>query len=193
MRTLICIDLINDIVTTEGKLAGKGYAQFCADQHVLQNARTAQDYFRQNNWPVMHVRVGFAKGYVAQPKHSPLFGKAHQFGALEFGTWGTEFTVPTAPQNNELTFNKPRVSAFYGTGLEAALRALGITDIYLCGVATDLAIESAARDGHDRDYKVTVLADCCGAANNDDHQKSLTTLQKIVAVTTLQQLQHKAA
>ena len=193
MPALICIDFINDIVAPEGKLVGKGYALFCTQHQVLEKARLAQDHFRQNNWPVMHVRVGFAKGYAAQPKRSPLFGKAHQFGALELGTWGTEFAVTTAPQNDELTFNKPRVSAFYGTSLEAALSAQGIHEVYLCGVATDLAVEAAARDGHDRDYSVTVLADCCGAANDEDHQKSLTTLQKVAAVTTLSQLINKAA
>lgn len=193
MRALICIDFINEIVAPEGKLAGKGYASFCQKHTTLQNARAAQDYFRSQGWPVMHVRVGFEKGFAAQPKQSPLFGNAHKFSALQFGEWGTEFVHDVTPQGDELIFNKPRVSAFYGTALEAALRAQGITDISLCGVATDLAIESAAREAHDRDYSVTVLADCCGAANESDHEKSLTTLQKIAAVTTLQQLQNKAA
>lgn len=193
MRALICIDFINDIVAPQGKLGSKGYAACCEANNTLGKARAAQDYFRSQGWPVMHVRVGFEKGYAAQPKHSPLFGKADQFQALQFGTWGTEFTAETAPQGDELVFNKPRVNAFYGTALEAALRAQGIHEIYLCGVATDLAIEAAARDGHDRDYQVTVLADCCSAASDDDHKKSLTTLPKIAAVTTLQQLQAKAA
>lgn len=193
MRALICIDFINEMVAPEGKLAGKGYAAFCDKHSTLQNVKTAQDYFRSQGWPVMHVRVGFEKSYMAQPKHSPLFGGAHKFEALQFGAWGTEFITAVAPKGDELIFNKPRVSAFYGTGLEAALRAQGITDICVCGVATDLAVESATRDAHDRDYNVTVLADCCGAANENDHEKSLTTLQKIAAVTTLQQLQNKAA
>lgn len=193
MRALICIDFINDIVVPQGKLAGKGYAAFCEKHSTVQNAKAAQDYFRSQGWPVMHVRVGFEKGYAAQPKHSPLFGGAHKFEALQFGTWGTEFVDGMAPTSDELIFNKPRVSAFYGTGLEAALRAQGINDIYLCGVATDLAIESAAREAHDRDYSVNVLGDCCGAANENDHEKSLTTLQKIAVTTTLQQLKTKAA
>lgn len=193
MRALICIDFINEIVAPEGKLAGKGYALCCAANNTLQHTRAAQDYFRSQGWPVMHVRVGFEKGYAAQPKHSPLFGSADKFGALQFGTWGTEFVEAVAPQGDELVFNKPRVNAFYGTGLEAALRAQNIDEIYLCGVATDLAIEAATRDGHDRDYRVTVLADCCAAASDSDHQKSLHTLQKIAQVKTLQELQSKAA
>ena len=48
-----------------------------------------------------------------------------------------------------------------------------MTEILLAGCATDLAINSTARDAHDRDYIVKVLSSCCIAANNEDHNSSL--------------------
>ena len=57
-----------------------------------------------------------------------------------------------------------------------------IDEVYLCGVSTDLVVQSAARDAHDRDYKVTILKDCCAAANDEDHNSSLSTLEKIAIV-----------
>lgn len=35
------------------------------------------------------------------------------------------------------------------------------------------------RDAHDRDFNVHVVQDACAAANEADHQTSLTVLEKI--------------
>lgn len=179
---LLCIDLINDIVDDRGKLAGKGYASFNRDRGVLGKIATFQRRCRDLGVPVIHVRIGFSPTYVEQPKRSPLFGRAAEFGALKLGAFGTEFCDTVAPVENEVTVIKHRVSAFYGTDLDVILRAIGTDHLIVCGVATDLAVEAAARDAHDRDFNVTVLADCCIAAGGDDHENALRTLRKLGSV-----------
>ena len=57
-----------------------------------------------------------------------------------------------------------------------------MTEILLAGCATDLAINSTARDAHDRDYTVTIISSCCIAANDEDHDSSLQLLGKIVEI-----------
>ena len=89
---------------------------------------------------------------------------------------------------NEPVLTKHRVSAFYGTPLDVILRANGIREVLICGVATDLAVQAAARDAHDRDYVVTVVSDCCGAASDEDHETSLRVLAKIGAVKPLSEV-----
>lgn len=69
------------------------------------------------------------------------------------------------------------------------LRNNNITDLYICGVATDLAVQAAARDAHDRDFVVHVVEDCCGAANESDHTTSLFPLKKISHVITLNEVE----
>jgi nicotinamidase-related amidase len=54
-----------------------------------------------------------------------------------------------------------------------------VEDVYLCGVATDLVVESAARDSHDRDFNVFVIDDCCGAGSDEEHQNGISTSAKI--------------
>ena len=184
-RALVCIDFINEIIDPAGKLAGKGYADFVKEHDTLQNVSRAQSYFRSGGDPVIHVRVGFSPSYAEHPAGSPLFGKAKEFQALTLGEWGTEFAKQVHPEKDDIVLVKHRVSAFFGTGLEVVLRSLGVQQVFLAGVATDLAVEAAAREAHDRDFSVTVLSDCCAAANEQDHASSLDFLRKIAAVKTL--------
>ena len=108
-----------------------------------------------------------------------LFGKAKDFKALTLNTWATEIHSDIDVQDDDFMITKHRVSPFFGTPLNIYLNNNGIEDVYLCGVATDLVVESAARDSHDRDYNVFVVSDCCGAGSDEDHDKAISTIKKI--------------
>lgn len=185
---LVCIDFINDMVTTGGKLTGKGYLEFVRKHDTLNKLRVLQDRFRAEKHLLIHVRIGFSDDYIEHPLNSPLFGKAKEFQALKMGEWGTEFAALCMPTDHEKVIVKKRVSAFYGTDLESTLRVQEIKTVYIVGVATDLAVEAAVRDAHDRDFTVVVVADCCAAANDDEHSKSLRTIQKIALVRELNEV-----
>lgn len=127
--------------------------------------------------------MSFDHGYLSQPKNSPLFGKANEFGILKRDTWPTEISDFVDYRKEEDIFiTKERVSSFFGTNLESLLRNMNITDVYVAGVSTDLAVESCVRDAHDRDFSVTVIESACAAASLEDHQKSINTLKKIATV-----------
>ena len=79
-----------------------------------------------------------------------------------------------APQSGEVTVIKRRVSGFSGSDLEVVLRAFGIQHMVLAGVATSGAILSTVREAADKDYGITVLADCC-SDNDEDVHRVLTT------------------
>lgn len=181
---LIIIDMINDIIHENGKVSAKGYANFAKEHSVLEHTSQVIKKAREKNIMIIHVRVGFSKDYKEQPKHSPLFGKAHEFGVLQLNSWATEFHEQLDVQDNDLVITKHRVSPFYGTPLQSILNNNQIESIYIAGVATDLAVESAARDAHDRDFNVTIIEDCCAAANSEDHQTSLLSLKKIASIAT---------
>lgn len=186
-QALLCIDFINEIMDPVGKLSSKGYADFNTRHQVLPKVARLQKEFRSNGDLVIHIRLGFSPSYIEHPEQSPLFGSAKRLGALLAGTWATEFVEEVAPQEGDVVLQKQRVSAFYGTPLDALLRANGVENLFVCGVATDLAVEAAVRDGHDRDYHVSVVADCCAAANDDDHQAALRALAKMSNVTAQHQ------
>lgn len=183
---LIVIDFINDIMNQESKIAS--CAEHCQQKQALQAANRAIAWAREQNHLVVFVKVGFDKQYHLQPKHSPLFGKAHQFGIFQLATWGTDFHPELAIEPDDLVIEKPRVNPFYATQLEAALRANHIEHLLLCGVSSTLAIQSAARDGHDRDYQITVLEDACAAHDEHSHQAAISLLTSIATISSTQDL-----
>ena len=188
-KALLCLDFENDIVHPEGKVSGKGYANYNAEHQTTATLKTLQQQFRQNGYPVIHVRVGFSPDYHEQPKGSPLMGKAHEFGAFDLSGWGSEFFEEVAPQNNEVVITKHRIGSFHATSLELTLNTMGIKDVYLAGVATDMVVESTCREAHDRDYKVSIVADCCIAANEEDQQRSLANMKKIADIIESKDIQ----
>ncbi len=179
---LILIDFINEIVHENGKLASKGYSDFVKNNNVFQNLSFAIQKARENNILIVHIKVGFSENYKEQPKSSPLFGKAHEFQALKLNSWATEFHEQIDVKDDDVILTKHRVNAFYGTPLDLILKNNKIDSILVAGVATDLAVSSFVRDAHDRDYQITILSDCCAAANNEDHQTALSLLKKLANV-----------
>jgi ureidoacrylate peracid hydrolase len=88
------------------------------------------------------------------------------------GSWGAEF-YKVAPEPGEPVVIKHRYSAMVNTNLPAILRQRGIRSLLLTGIATDTCVESAGRDAYFRDYYVTIVGDCCGAASEQDHNGAL--------------------
>lgn len=181
-KALVCIDFIHEIIGETGKLARKGYFAFAQKHETLANLSRLQEEFRGAGNKVIHVHLGFAADYSDHPATSPLLGGARANGILRLGTPSVAIVGPVAPKAGDLVISKKRVSAFYGTSLDVALRSLGVTELVIAGVATDLAVQSAARDAHDRDYAVSVASAACAAASDEDHASALATLTKLAKV-----------
>ncbi|CAI0720309.1 Isochorismatase family protein yecD [Serratia entomophila] len=183
---LIALDYIFDIAHPDGKIARP--AQQVVERSVIAQANRVLALAQRKNWLRILVKVGFAAGYVDQPKHSRMFGQAHKFGAIALGQPGTAFHPELEVELGELVIVKPRVSAFYGTNLDAALRARRIERLIICGVSTTWAVQSTARDAHDRDYQVLLLEEACAAATPEEHRTSIETLAHITEIVTLEDL-----
>lgn len=185
-KALLVIDFINDIAHPDGRIAAS--AAQVLEQDAIAHANQALAHARAHGWLVVLIKVGFDEGYLLQPKGSPMFGRARQFGALSLADSGTDFHPDLDVQPGDLVLTKPRVIPFYGTALEPALRANRIEHLYVCGVSTSWAIQGAVRDGHDRDYTITILEDACAAADAAEHQASLRMLGRIAEIIKVAEL-----
>ncbi|WP_434456306.1 cysteine hydrolase [Stutzerimonas urumqiensis] len=183
----IGLDYIVDITHPDGGMASS--AEQVAARRVIAHANRALAIGRQRGWLNVLVKVGFARGYVNQPKHSKLFGKAHELGVLEAGSPGLAFHPELDADKADLVIVKPRVNAFYGTELDAALRARRIERVVIAGVSSAMAVQSAVRDAHDRDYQVLVLESACAAATERDHEDAMRLLGKLADFVTLEALE----
>jgi nicotinamidase-related amidase len=180
---LVC-DMINDLVHEDGPNGKKGYGPILARRNTLANTADAIRKARAAGVKIGYVRVGFSQDYRECPPRSRIFQGAKKAGLFKLGAWGTEVHPMLAPQPGDYDIVKHRVSPFYGTSLEPILRANGIERLYVCGVSTSGAVLSAAKDGHDRDYEVFVLEDCCAALTDEQHQGVIEQMNRMTTILT---------
>src|SRR5215212_3073402 len=81
------------------------------------------------------------------------------------------------PLPSEAVSDKIAMSAFSGTFLNAALRDLGINSFAICGIATEVGIESTVRHAADLGYIPVVVEDACGAGDKAAGERSLESLK----------------
>jgi biuret amidohydrolase len=82
-----------------------------------------------------------------------------------------------SPLPSEAIIDRITMSAFSGTFLNTALRDLGIDCFAICGIATEIGIEPTVRHGADLCYLPVVIADACGAGNEEEAARSLDLLR----------------
>jgi nicotinamidase-related amidase len=95
------------------------------------------------------------------------------------GTRGPDWAeiVPElAGQPDALVITKRQWGAFYGTELDLQLRRRGIRTILLCGVATNMGVESTARDAYERGYDQVFVEDATGARSEEEHAHTMTRI-----------------
>ncbi len=102
------------------------------------------------------------------------------------GTHGAEFVHGIDPRDapNEIILTKHRYSAFWGSAIDLFLRTNGIRTLVLTGIATEVCVESTARDAFFRDYQVVVPADCVGCYSEERQKASLAVLARSFGIVT---------
>lgn len=180
----LVLDMINDLVHEDGPNGKKGYGPILAQRKTLANTAEAIRKARATGIKVGYVRVGFSPDYRECPPTSAIFQGAKKAGLFKLGTWGTEVHPLLKPQPEDYDIVKHRVSPFYATSLETLLSANNIQRIYTSGVSTTGAVLSLAKDGHDRDYEITILEDCCAAISELQHNGAIEALQRMTTITT---------
>lgn len=180
----LVMDLVNDIVHADGPNGQQPLGLEVKRRRVLENTAAAIAKARSAGIPIGFVRVGFSESYGECSAVSPLFTAIRSAGILKLGSWGTEVHPAVAPAAGDLDIVKHRVSPFYGTNLEPILRGNGIRRLYLSGVSTNFVVTSAVREGHDRDYEIVVIEDCCSAASAAEHEHAIEAFRPLCHAIT---------
>lgn len=190
MKSLyLVLDMENDLVHPDGPNGKSPLGALVASRKIVALTAAAIARARAAGVMIGFVRVGFSADYKEAPAESPVFSPARQNGLFKLGAWGSEIhsDLPVRPEDIQVV--KHRVSPFYSTNLEVQLRASGITRIYCSGVSTQAVVQATVRDGHDRDYEMIVLEDCCAAHADAEHANSIGSLGRFCKVETSQTVQ----
>jgi len=84
---------------------------------------------------------------------------------LTFGTYGWEIIAELRPAPNEPVIDKPTKGAFGNTSIELVLRNLGVQNLILTGVTTDVCVHTIMREANDRGFECILATDASCSVN----------------------------
>ncbi len=181
----LVLDMQVDLVGETGASANSPLGAQVLERDIVAKTARATEKARAAGLAIGFVRVGFSPSYAECPAGSPIFGGAKAAKLFRLGSPGCEVDPRLGRKDSDWLITKHRVSPFYATDLEAYLRAGGIGRIFCSGVSTQAVVQATVRDGHDRDYAIVLLEDCCAAHSTDEHRNSIGSLARFCRVTTL--------
>jgi nicotinamidase-related amidase len=133
---------------------------------IFQRARDLAQAFREADQPVVWVNVTPKEGYtVPRREFKPEIRRTPNYANL----------VPELDvQPGDVRITKHGPNAFYDTPLDETLRALGVTQIVVVGIATSAGVETTARAGFERGYNVALAIDVMSDRDAGTHEYSVT-------------------
>jgi nicotinamidase-related amidase len=175
-RALLVIDMQNAFCHPDGSFAQMDMGLEGALEAVA-HAAVAVGQARRAGIPVVFTRHVYRPGRAdegqALRRNSPALANLEGLAAT---SWDAEVMDELGCGPGDLVVDKVRFDAFQWTSLEPLLRGLGVTELVICGVITNICVESTVRSAFMRDFPVTLLADCCAAKTRRLHELSLEVL-----------------
>jgi ureidoacrylate peracid hydrolase len=186
---LIVVDMQNDFCHDDGALAKRG-VDVGPTQEMAPRLVAFVDAARAAGRPVIYL-ANMHDSWTDSPAWKQRHG---EFGAdiCRPGSWGAAFYA-VEPRPEERVVPKHRYNAFVGTDLDMILGARGLTTLIFTGVATNVCVETTARDAFVRDYKVVLIRDCLAGSSVEEHEASLRTLERYFNGLVLDSRQAAAA
>ena len=143
-----------------------------APDAVVQHATALATACRTRGLPVFLVRVTPSpdgKDALQPPADAP-----RRMPALP-PDWAK--IVPTlGPQPGDFVITKRQWGAFYGTDLDLQFRRRGITTMILCGISTNIGVESTARFAFEYGYHQIFAEDAMAAMSLEEHTTTITKI-----------------
>ena len=93
------------------------------------------------------------------------------------GEPGHDIIPELYPLSGEPVIDKPGKGAFYQTDLELMLRNRAIDTLFVCGVTTEVCVNTTVREANDRGFRCIVLADCCASYFPEFHEAGLAMIK----------------
>jgi biuret amidohydrolase len=167
---LIIIDMQRDFVMPGGfgEALGNDVKQL---QVTIAPTKAILEGARKAGILVIHTREGHRPDLSDCPPSKLVRGRGKtRIGdvgpmgrILVRGEIGHDIVPELYPIAGEVVIDKPGKGAFFATDLELILRDRGIKTLMVCGVTTEVCVNTTVREANDRGYECVVLSDCVGS------------------------------
>ncbi len=140
---------------------------------VVKTSSELAERFRRAGAPVVLVNVAWSpdfKDALRQPVDQPMTPPAGGFPA-DFMELADGLQKP-----GDLRIIKRQWGAFHGTELDLQLRRRGILTIVLGGIATNIGVESTARQAWEHGYAIIFVEDATTGQSAEMHKFSIENI-----------------
>ena len=140
---------------------------------VLSNTRWLIESFRRRGLHVVYTRNG-----AMTPSGAELTGRLRSREApgpdrQYRGGPAYEIAAEVSPTEDELVIDKPISSAFTSSPMDHALRNMGVTDLVITGILTDMCVLGTARVAAELGYNTLICEDACATLTQRAHDEAL--------------------
>jgi biuret amidohydrolase len=181
---LVIIDMQRDFLEAGGfgEALGNDVSRL---QAAVEPCRATLGAARGLSMLVIHTREGHRPDLSDAPPHKVLRGDPkNRIGVrgpmgriLVRGEPGHDIIPELYPLPDEPVIDKPGKGAFYQTDIELMLRNRGIDTLFVCGVTTEVCVNTTVREANDRGFRCIVLSDCCASYFPEFHEAGLAMIK----------------
>ena len=143
------------------------------------NIRKLLDFFREHNLRIIYTMYSsFDKDGNDLPKRTQALNRMarQQVGDAVFPHKdhpGSEIIDSLKPRESDLVIIKNTSSVFTATKLEFILKNMGIEQLFVTGVVTNMCVEGSARTAAELGFDVFLIEDACAAWSPEMHTHTL--------------------
>ena len=161
---LVVIDIQKGIIAMDRTLEPYTGSQ------VVVNVSKLVRRFRGLGMPVFLVHVTSTNG---KDMLHPITDQQPQWSSSQRPADWAEFVEEIGPTEKDIVITKRQWGAFYGTELDLQLRRRSIDTIVLCGVSTNIGVETTAREAYQYGYNQVFVTDAMTASSKEEHEVTL--------------------
>jgi nicotinamidase-related amidase len=181
---LLIIDMQRDFVLPGG--CGEALGNDVTPlQATIQPIRRVLEAARKLGMSIIHTREGHRPDLSDCPPSKLVRGRGKtRIGdpgpmgrILVRGESGHDIVPELYPNPGETVIDKPGKGAFYATDLELILRNRAIKTLIVCGVTTEVCVNTTVREANDRGYDCLVLEDCVASYFPELHRAALAMVK----------------